>query len=368
MGLFGDIAGAVSNSGFGQKVIKVARDIKKVAGSVTKAIAGKEGIIATAYGKIKSFGSMVIDRVFPSADPDEIEALQSVTSSAQQAGGTEFVKNFSGALKSASPGPVGAPPQSITESVKQSYSYLGGNIEDATSRIYDNTIEAMGKPVKPGTDLGKTIAEKSRVAVSVLQKPAVPKSGFITSSEIYDPASTRGIQDLIGKPALPLNLQSQPLNVQYQSALDAGMDARIVEQSRELGISPYAGIAKEITKSGVVGSGATQKDLLSAGLEQDKMVKPGDVSNITDKKPSLFDKAIEAAKNNSGALADKLATGFSTFGEMEPYVAPTSGSAPSMIGSQRGGIGGKGSAGGEFLTEAQRAFINQQRSLLERIG
>jgi hypothetical protein len=145
MSIFGDVAKAFTNSGFGQKVIKVAKDVKRVATNVTQAIAGEGGIVSQAYGKIKSFGSMVLDKVFPNASQEEVQALQAVTSSSAQAGGTEFVQNFSGALKSAQNlGPVKPGTRSITQQVQDSYDYLGGNIQDATNRIYKNTIETLG--------------------------------------------------------------------------------------------------------------------------------------------------------------------------------------------------------------------------------
>jgi len=372
MGLFGDAVKVAKDvaTGFGGKVLKVARDIKRVAGEVTTAIRKTGGgLISEAYGKVKSFGSMVLGKIFPSADTAEIESLQSVTSSAKQAGGTQFVQNFSGALNSAQTlGPVKPGTRTITQQIQDGFDYIGGNIQDATQRIYNNTLETLGAKPKAGTNVGEAIVKKSKIVTDV-QRPATPVSGFITDNGIYDLTNNRGVSDLIGKPALPLKLDAQPLNVQYQNAIDAGMSKDVVEQSRKLGVSPYAGIVGEIKNKGLVGSGATQTDLIGAGFGMDKMVLPGDKSNIYSK-PTLLNRAIDTAKSLSGKdVADAIGAGFGTFGDLneEPF-RTTGGITPSMNNANRGGVGGRGSAGGEFLSAAQRAFLNQQASQLERVG
>lgn len=370
MGLFDSFAkaaGSVGNAISG--VVKgIARNVSKVASSVAGAIAGGDGIIARAYGKVKSFGSMAVGMLFPSASGDTIRSLQSVTSSAMQAGSTDFVNTFGNSLISASSNVKSTGFAGITQKIKDGFSWVGGKIKDAATRIYEKTVEFLGGDKKT-SDPGAYVASQAKAAptdaVGKLSQQSINiksnTSGFMVDSGIYDSRNGLGISSLIGKPEVPLSLEQQPLNVQYDAAVRAGMSKSVVDTSRKLGISPFAGAkqANTILEKGLVGSGLMGKDL-PPPIEP--IIRPSTVRST----PSLMDKIMGVAQKYGPALLEGYGAGLEAYGET-PYT-PTRSASASMIGSNRMGIGGQGSAGGDFLTQAQRAFLNQQASKLEQIG
>jgi hypothetical protein len=357
MSIFGDVAKAFTNSGFGQKVIKVAKDVKRVATNVTQAIAGEGGIVSQAYGKIKSFGSMVLDKVFPNASQEEVQALQAVTSSSAQAGGTEFVQNFSGALKSAQNlGPVKPGTRSITQQVQDSYDYLGGNIQDATKRIYKNTIETLGVKQKPNTNIAETIVKKSKIDTG---------SGWLSKSigGSITTQATAGVETAMA---------NNPEFLKMANFSGGRTPELIAQQAKFLDSPGHLGssVAQNPEFMKMANFGGTTAEQISKDQTNFLKGKNGTGFERLSKKAggSLLDAATNFVKDNAGNIASSLASGFETFGELsDPYVASSS-KAPSLIGANRFGVGGKGSSGGDFLTQAQRAFQSQQASQLERIG
>lgn len=353
MGIFSTLDKArktISGSKLWEKATKIARDVKTVAKGFISGIAGKDGIIAQAYGKVKSWGTLALGSVFPNMDDETLTSLQSVTSSSAAAGGPQFAGTFSNSLKTASGQVVSANP-SITGKIKAGLSGIHSDIKVATSNMYDSSVEFItGKPKTKNP--GQWVVDKAKTSSGIsIKRSPTPVSGFIASDDIYNAASTRGISELVGKPAIPMDLMKQPLNVQYKTAEDLAKlnqyDPKILEKSRDLGVSPFAGI---------VGG-------MKAGEQPAPMILAGDKSNIYQKK-SLLD----SAKNFLSDFGPSIGAGFEAFGDLsQPYV-PGRAARADNLSSQRQGIGGRGSAGGDFLSQAQQAFLSKQRSELERLG
>jgi hypothetical protein len=373
-------------SAFFSKAKDVARSVWKVAKDVTGAIAGKEGIVAQAYGKLKSYGSMALGMIFPDMNSDEIRSYQSITSSAAEAGGTDFVENYSKALSSASL-KAGLPNNtSITGRIRGAFDWMGSKVENGAQAIYDRTLEFMGQGEKTKIkDSGEWISSKAKetaVATPYKNIPSVQAtkslvnksasvSGFLTSSDVFDPSAAGGISGFIGKPQTPLTLLSQPLNAQYAAALDAGMDSDIIKKSRDLGVSPFSGIADQLKTKGLIASGIGQEELKKARglppiiLDQSYKAPTDFVSN----KPSLFDKAVSTIKENKGTIMESLATGLGAFAADGSEMSTGGrGTTPAHIGAQRGGLGGQGSSGGTFLSDAQRSFFDKYNKQLSQLG
>lgn len=338
MGLFGNITKAISNSQLGKVVGKAVKNIRRVATDIVTGIGGKGGIISKAYSKVQSIGSMALGMILPSADKATIESLQSVTSSSQKAGGVGFVSAFSGSLISAR-NKVAGTATGITNWFKEGFSYVSGKVSDAAGSMYDSTLEFLGlKDPTTVKDPGTFIADKAKK--NVTSSISTSKSGFSVSDGIYNKGNNLGVTDLVGKPSIPLSLQNQPLNLQFDSALKAGVDPSIVDTTRKMGISPFV-------------------DEIPALNAPGKMVVPQTKSSS-----SFLDKIKDSVPD----IAEGLLGSLGGFGSVDPAGFASRGTTPSLIGANRLGVGGQGSAGGDFLSNAQRAAISNQQSLLERLG
>lgn len=368
MGFFSDAIKVTKDvaTNFGGKVLDVAREIKDTAVEVVDTIRDKGGeVFSSAYGKVKSFGSMMLDRVFPNADTEEIKSLQSVTSSAKEAGGTEFVQAFSGSLKSAVPSEGTT---SITQSFRESLGEISTDIKESIQNTYDNTIEAIfGKGTK---------------------KPKATIRTATATGEIKKLPSTFKTQDDLARKALEANPEFVKMaNFEGRSATDLikeqasfiGKDIDVpgmtVEDNPEFikmaNYSSFNTDANPELRSLV--SSQTPQSLVNeqkSFLQQREGLKR--LAGIKDNKTgSLLNSALDWAKDNKGFLADSIGAGFSTFGELQAesgYTPTSGGRTPSMISAQRGGVGGEGSSGGTLLSAAQKAFFNQHASHLRRLG
>jgi hypothetical protein len=162
---------------------------------------------------------------------------------------------------------------------------------------------------------------------------------------VYDPTNGLGISNVVGKPTFPLSLENQPLNVQFDSAAKAGIPQPTIDMARKANISPFHPMATEAAEKGIVASGISNP-MTSPQLPD--IMHPTSGS----KGPSLLDNLLKAGQGFLGGAAGQ-----------GQYPAFQTADVPDPFGTRRFGVGGQGSSGGEFLTEAQR----QQQMMFARI-
>lgn len=347
MGLFTNITKTVkslSTSKLGKAVVDVARKVKKTAGAFISGIAGKDGLIAKAYGKIKSFGTLALDKVFPKANPSSIRALQSATASTQAAGGLGFVTAVSSTLGSAAlKTPTSSSPFSITKWFSDGFSYIGGKVKDGASYVYDSTMNFFGTkdPTKienQGDWILKDIEGKRTISPQATTVTALANNPEFVKMANYSGTTS---QELIKKQADYL-----------ESAKHLGTT---VEQNPEfLKMANYSGTTpQDISKKQT----EFLKQKNGTGLEA--------LSKANDQ--SFLSKAFDLAKEYGPDLLQGFGSSLASMDAGAPYV-PGRATQASQVNANRSGVGGRGAGGGDFLSSAQQEFFNKQRGQLERVG
>jgi hypothetical protein len=357
------------------KIFKgVAKGIKKVGSGIWKGI--KKGIkaVGKVFGKLGPIGTLALSFVLPGVG-SMLGAMWTTTATtltgAAMPAWVQAVGNgmkWASSMASKASGFVKEAFSGITNKIKGGLEWVGGKVSDGANALFKGAQDLLGvKNPASISDVGEFVGQKAKsFADSVTKKSAElanaqvksvspnfldPSKGigatdlaktkgsitnFMVDDAIYDPANKLGISNVVGKPTFPLSLENQPLNVQFDAAAKAGIPKATIDMARAANISPFHPMAEKAATEGIVASGI-RNPMTDPQLPD--MMHP--TSNV--KSSSLLDRVLKAG---SGLLS----------GVAQPIGLPAFQTAdvPDPFGTRRFGVGGEGSAGGQFLSEAQR--------------
>lgn len=332
----------------------VAKTVKKVASGVVHGVKKVIGGASNLLGKLGPIGTIGMMMLMPGVGSMMAGMWQSAAtylSGTTMPGWLQAVgqgMNWAANAASGIQTSVGQAFRPITQKITQGLEYVGGNISDGANYLFKGAQEFAGvkDPASIG-DVGEWVANKAKNMVGAPTTQAAQSANqFTVSNEIYDPSNKLGISNVVGKPEFPLSMQAQPMNVQFAEAAKQGIDPNVINTARSLNLSPFSTQANMANDYGIVASGIKAPTVTPPPIMYPQAEAQG---------PSLMDKIAKGAKAALGGMGDSTAS--------TPYQPYTQARIPSPMSSSRGNVGGQGSAGGTFLTAAQK----QQQSYLASI-
>ena len=366
-------------------VKKVGRSIKKAASSVWRGVKNKIiKPIAGLINKLGPIGMIAMSFVLPGLGT-MLGGLWTSAATALSAPAAGAFANaigqgmtWAGNAFTQAQGFISKGYKSITQTVTDGLKHIGGTIKDGAAGMWNSAKEFVGlpsvptDPLKAGELIGKS-AQKGFAEAAVQANPEllraangnVLKAGEIAKQQgAFIDASRQGAFagkqtfDLTANPELikPTNnidfaknlarQQEGALNV-GKSALEANpeflrMAGGNIEQAQALATSQEANLGRS-TAAFSGEKGAFTRSIEATG---------------TVAKTSSLDKIVKA-----------LSSSFGTEEAQQPGFVPLSGQAEfAQIAGSRLGVGGTGSAGGQFLDQSILAQIQAQARRLEELG
>lgn len=336
-------------------VKKVARGIKKFGSKVWSGIKKGIGKVGEWFGKLGPLGTIALSFVMPGignmlagmwssaagslASGQFGTILQAVGKGmevAAQAGSKAigFVKDL------ASP---------ITSKMQAGLEWVGGKVSDGANALFKGAQQAAGvkNPASIG-DLGKWVTDKAKSFVG-----KAPTEGAQLATADMDLAR-QAVQanPEFAKMSAFQGGTAEELAIRQGSFLGSGMDAQqvtaaaIQENPELVKMANFGGV----DQSTLVTEGMKETAEANLGLEA-LATKPA-ATEATDQ--SLLKKIAKSAASAFGGAPGMVQSTLPQF---------TTGETPDLTLSSRFGVGGQGSAGGQFLSDAQR----QQQALMAQI-
>lgn len=361
--------------GIGKAVKGVAKGISKVAKGVWKGATKLIGAVGKVFGKLGPIGTIAASLIVPGVGGMLGSLWQTTAAKLVGTGMPQWVQavgkgmQWAAGQASKASGFIKEGFSGITDKIKGGLEWLGGKVSDGANYLFRGAQDMLGvkNPASIG-DVGQFVGEKAKgFAESVTKKAAeVSKAtvksvdpgflnpskglnatdiartnrgftGFVVDDAIYDPSNKLGIANVVGKPEFPLSLENQPLNVQFEAAAKAGVAKPTIEMARAANISPFHPMASEAAEKGIVASGIRNP---MTDPQLPNIIHPRTAGGSG---PSLLDKLLKAGSGLLGPSAPSLELpAFQTAEFSDPF------------GTRRLGVGGEGSAGGQFLSDEQR--------------
>jgi Flp pilus assembly pilin Flp len=390
----GIVKKAVKTVGKGiTRVVKgVAKGIKKVGKGIAKGVKGVVKGFGKLMGKLGPLGTIALSFALPGIGA----ALGSLWTSASAYLPTAFVNAVNTGVAWASnavtaiteiPGKVlgklgettlGQSVKTgfntITEKISGAFEYVGGSIKEGASNMFQSAKEMLGMPktpADPGAFIGKG-AEKMMVDKAVAANPEFLKMANASGTTVADIArsnpSTFILPDVTGPIA-----NTQSFNAFDNPELAGKAGGKVLDKQ--------ASFLTQKTGQDVLNNNPEFLRMAGGNIEEATSLANQQNNFIAERS------GIAAAANFSGQAENVKDMGVAETGILDRVkkALPTLGSspipqapgfiAPMLTGDEienttanRFGVGGTGSAGGQFLDPTILAMIQQQQRQLEAEG
>lgn len=358
MGFFKKIKKAVKSVGKAFK--STAKRIKNVGSKIWGGIKKGIGKVAGFFGKLGPLGTIAMSLAMPGIG-SMLAGMWSTTAASLAASSTGWISAVGQGMQTAAnlasqaKAFVGNKWSSITDKMTDGLKYIGDSVSKGAESLFKGAQEFAGveNPAKI-SDVGSWVTDKAKsIYKSVAGTPqATPQTALSNNPEFAKMANYEGVapRDLITKQADFIG-QRTP----YKDVLEGLGGEEVpftVEDNPELVkmanySSQAAPDARTITAEGLAKQQSSFLTRRQYGLDQLSGDKVG---------TSLIDRIAKSA------LAGGLGASATADTGMVPYQAPD---IPDVAGAIRQGVGGYGSEGGFFLSEAQR---RQQALMAQQLG
>ena len=360
--------------GVGKVVKKVAKGIKKVASGIWSGIKKVGSGIMKAVGKLGPIGSLALSFVLPGIG-SAIGSWWTTTATnlGMQGGflgavgqGMQFVSNTISAVKSFAGG--------ITDKIGSVFKKVGGTIQEGASNLWNSAKEFVGlEPAKASSvDVGKFVGEGATKAYETSSSAATTAPESIADFATKVPETVGGSSPVAPSiPSLPPTApniltegSTSTLSVdQYGNLTNSQMspvDPSIAQPSVSDMFNEAAGTPVPNGQMSPVDPSLNPNTPLQEA--QIKAQMPKDGSALTSASSSnLLSRLGSSLMKGFGPQEGQQGPGY----QFTPY---TSGGVDPLMQSLRGGLGGSGASGGQFLDQAQLAQQEAMRKQLEQLG
>ncbi len=374
---------------------KIAKGIKKVGSKIWRGIKNK--IIKPVLGVINKLGpigmiamSFVLPGIGAMLGPLWSSALTGLQAGSLGTFGQVMAKGMVWAQNAATAakGFISRGYKGITDKVTESLTQIGGTIKDGATAMWNGAKEAMGiqTPVAPdkvgqlvGQSAQKGFAEAAAQANPELLRAAkgnVLKAGEIAKQQgaFLDIESGQAAFRATGKTG-GFTLEANPELIRPTSNINF---AKNVAAQQDLQLAAQTQTALEANPEFLRMAGGNVNEASKLAQSQEAFLGRSTVEfaggqQAIDSQARLLEQnqaELEAKKPDNLAKAAKaFASALKKDDQQQPGFVPFAGGADfADFASNRFGIGGTGSAGGQFLDQSILAQIQAQSRRLEELG
>lgn len=379
-------------SGVGKVVKKVASGVKKLATGVAKGLDKVTGgRFSKIMGKLGPVGSIALSFLLPGVG----SLLGGLWSSAAGAAaaytgiGQGFIQGVGAAMNLASKGvalvkgAVGSITGGITSKIQAGLEFVGGKVADGAEFLFKGAQEFLGvKDPSSIKDIGSWVADKAQSLNPFSKAEQLPaQEGMFSSVE-----TGAGVQNASMSPVSPEMFgnydQVTPMfNPQTGEAMGNALASPATFGAETAATQPHmlSGIDKTMgqastgafsTGTGSIAGGqsaiAGNTYMAPGGLTPGSLTQPAAGINFAGSATSNVakDSFMNKIVNAGGSLLQSALAPPQAGMPAQPYFAG-GGDIGDNFASQRFGIGGQGSSGGDFLSEQQRY---QQQILAQQLA
>lgn len=322
------------------KIVKgVVKRVKKVGKKVWEGAKDLLGKVGKAFGKLGPIGTIALSFMLPGLGTAFSAAWGNAATWLTGTGQNAFFRAVGEGMKYMSKvgGYFKDSISKVSDAIGKTFSDIGGNITDGANKFFESAQRFAGsKDPASIQDVGKWVTDKAR---SLTGQPATPS-----------PAQAADLTNVPGRYAAPqqadslfpaLETQAPPVPQQGTFPLQTSVEQQAASMDA---------------------FNATQAERMFPTVQDP--FSPGIAKDLPTEKPSGFsDRMAEAVKKSASSLLGGIG-GPATMPQQamfQPVQAATTATG-------RGGIGGTGAGGGQFLSEQQMAAIQAFNKQLEAMG
>lgn len=374
-------------------VKKVAKRIKKVASSVWRGVKQVAGKVMGVFGKLGPIGTIALSFMLPGIG-SALGAMWTSASTALAGGawgtfGTALGQGMQWAAKAVMTAKdfIGTGFSTITDKISGTLSQVGGTIMDGAKNMWTSAKEFMGfkgDPLKLGQMVGQS-AQKGMVSSAIQANPELIKMANSSGISVTDLARKQAVSlqtgqnafgSILGAEQKPFTIQDNPEFLKMASK-KAGTDtAQQIAAKQQAFLSRTGGNALQNNPEflRMAGGDVNKANELLLSQEADLGRRSAAFTGTKNALTADIQTPQDLAKSKKPSLMDKVLQGASNFFDEQPAAQAAvpffAGTTPDAerFGANRAGVGGRGSAGGQFINPAILELIKQQNKRIEELG
>ena len=349
------------------KVVKgVAKGVKSLAKGVVKGVKKVVGGIGKVFGALGPIGTLAMSFIMPGVG-SMLSGMWTTTANTLASGqlgsvlgavgkGMQWVGNAASTISSG----VSNTFNSITDKMKSAFTSAGNTVSEGAANMWNSAKEAVGMdPSKAASkDIGQVVAEGAQKT-------------FKASGEFTQAGADAGFAVDLNKGLTPVASGPQPGFVGtdiYKQAEFGNVAPEVIQTAKDTGLNPFGEQARMLAEQNFGDPLANQGETLfdATGAKRPGAAIDPDMSFGQEGLDLTREAAAEAnptLRPKENKLFKNLLDAVQGMSPLDPTIPFIQSSGPgAMQGAGRGGVGGEGASGGQFLTDAQR----MQQELLTR--